>query len=257
MNLKSRPPKLVLRPWLRGLVLTLCLLQLQAASLVADSYYLAAGHPDGVALLAPPPEAGSAEEAADLASVRAVFNGRTPAETARAAKDANLSIFLFTPAIGPFFQPGKLPKTEALFKKVKNDISEPLDLVKDHWQRRRPYQLDESLSLGPPEPSFGYPSGHSTRGTVQALLLAELFPDQKAAILEIGRNIGWDRVLIGKHFPTDIYAARVLGRAIVRELLASPAFQHDLAEVKAEVQAAQHEAVSIQKEPQMETIEHR
>jgi hypothetical protein len=32
----------------------------------------------------------------------------------------------------------------------------------------------------------------------------------------------------------------VLGRAIVRELLASPAFRHDLAEAKAEVQAAQH-----------------
>jgi acid phosphatase (class A) len=47
-------------------------------------------------------------------------------------------------------------------------------------------------------------------------------------------------VLTGKHFLTDIYAGRVLGQAIVRELLASPAFQHDLAEAKAEVQAAQH-----------------
>jgi acid phosphatase (class A) len=193
-----------------------------------------------VALLAPPPVAGSAEEAADLASARAVFKGRTPAEAARAAKDSSLSIFLFAPAIGPFFQPGKLPKTEALFKKVRKDIAEPLDKAKNHWQRRRPYQLDEQLSLGLPEPSYGYPSGHSTRGTVQALLLAELFPEQKAAILEIGRNIGWDRVLIGKHFPTDIYAARVLGQAIVREFLASPAFQHDLAEAKAEAQAAQH-----------------
>jgi acid phosphatase (class A) len=184
--------------------------------------------------------AGSAEEAADLASARAVFKGRTPAEAARAAKDSSLSIFLFAPAIGPFFEPGRFPRIEALFKKVGNDIAEPLDKAKDHWQRHRPYQLDEQLSLGLPEPSYGYPSGHSTRGTVQALLLAELFPEQKAAILEIGRNIGWDRVLIGKHFPTDIYAARVLGQAIVREFLASPAFQHDLAEAKAEAQAAQH-----------------
>ena len=75
---------------------------------------------------------------------------------------------------------------------------------------------------------------------MQALLLAELFPERKEAILAIGRNIGWDRVLIGKHFPTDIYAGRMLGQAIVRELLANPAFQHDLAEAKAEVQAAQH-----------------
>ena len=87
------------------------------------SYYLTPGHPDGVALLAPPPAAGSAEEAADLASVRAVVKARTPAEEARAIKDANLSIFLFEPAIGPLFKPGKLPKTEALFQKVKKDLS--------------------------------------------------------------------------------------------------------------------------------------
>jgi hypothetical protein len=33
----------------------------------------------------------------------------------------------------------------------------------------------------------------------------------------------------------------VLGQAIVRKLLASPAFQHELAEAKVEVQAAQYQ----------------
>ena len=212
---------------------------LLAPRLHAESYYLAPGHPDGVALLAPPPVPGSEEEVADLAEARAVFKGRTPAEKARASNDYTISIFLFTPAIGPFFQAGKLPKTEALFKKVKNDITQPLDTAKDYWHRKRPYQMDEQLWLGAPEKSFSYPSGHSTRGTVEALLLAELFPDHKEAILAIGRNIGWDRVLIGKHFPTDIYAGRVLGQAIVHEVQSSPAFQHDFAEARAEVRAAQ------------------
>ena len=238
VNVKFSVPNPVPRQARCGCALILCLLLSVAPSLLADSHYLSPGRPDGVALLAPPPAPGSAEEAADLASARAVFKARTPAEKDRAFKDASLSIFLFTPAIGPFFQPGKLPKTEALFQKVRTDLSEPINTPKDHWKRRRPYELDEQLSLGRPERSFGYPSGHSTRGTVQALLLAELFPRQKEAILAIGRDIGWDRVLIGKHFPTDIYAARVLGQAIVRELLASPAFQRDLAEAKAEALAA-------------------
>jgi acid phosphatase (class A) len=225
------------RPGRAGLFLGPGLLLLAALPLLAESYYLAPGRPDGVALLAPPPSPGSAEEAADLASARAVFKARTPTEEARAIKDASLSIFLFTPAIGPFFQPGRFPKTEALFQKVRKDISEPLDQTKDHWKRRRPYQLDPQLTLGRPETSFGYPSGHATRGTVQALLLAELFPEQKDAILAIGRDIGWDRVLIGKHFPTDIHAARVLGQAMARELLASPAFQRDLADARAELAA--------------------
>jgi len=222
----------------RARLLVLCLLLPIAAPLFADTPYLAPGRPDGVALLAPPPIAGSAEEAADLAAVRAVFQRRTEDEKVRAMKDATLSFSLFAPAIGPVFEPGKLPKTEALLQKVKKEIGDAIDIPKDHWKRRRPYQLDEQLSLGKPEASFGYPSGHSTRGAVYAMLLAELFPEKREPILEIGRDIGWDRVLLGKHFPTDVYAGRVLGQAIVRELLSSPAFQHDLAEAKVEVQAA-------------------
>jgi acid phosphatase (class A) len=46
-------------------------------------------------------------------------------------------------------------------------------------------------------------------------------------------------VVLGKHFPTDVCAGRVLGQAIVRELKANPAFQRDFAAVKAEVRATQ------------------
>ena len=118
-------------------------------------------------------------------------------------------------------------------------ITDSINYPKYFYKRLRPYQIDTNLSLGAPEVSPSYPSGHSSRGTVQSLILAELFPEKRAAILEFGREIGWDRVLIGKHFPTDVQAGRVLGRAIVRELMASPAFQHDLAEAKAEVRARQ------------------
>ena len=222
----------------RARILSVGLLLFLALPLWAERFYLPEGRPDGIALLAPPPKSGSAEEAADLASARAVFKGRTPEEEARAMKDASLSIFLFTPAIGDLFREGNLPKTEALFQKVKTDIAEAINTPKNHWKRKRPYELDENLTLGRPEKSYGYPSGHSTRGTVQALLLAEIFPQRREAILEFGRTIGWDRGLIGKHFITDINAGRVLGQAIVRELMANPSFQRDLAEAKAEANAA-------------------
>jgi len=71
-----------------------------------------------------------------------------------------------------------------------------------------------------------------------ALVMAELFPENRDAILNIGRGIGWDRVLIGKHYPTDIFAGRVLAIATMRELSASPLFQRDLAAAKAEIAAA-------------------
>jgi acid phosphatase (class A) len=207
------------------------------SSWAAETPYLPHNQPDGRELLAPPPATGSAEETADLASTRAVFNARTPEEKERAMTDSSLSFSLFAPAIGSDFDLEKLPKTRGMLLKMKKDIQEAIDLPKNHYHRKRPYQMDESLALGKPESSFSYPSGHSTRGTVYAMLLAELFPENKDAILAIGRDIGWDRVLIGKHFPTDIYAGRVLARAIVKELKASAAFQNDFEEAKAEIKS--------------------
>lgn len=197
--------------------------------------YLRPNHPDGIALLAPPPMPGSPDYKADLECARAVFKHRTPEAEAQAMKDAPLTIFNFTPAIGDFFQPGKFPKTEQFFKDIRPQVKAVIDAPKNHWQRHRPYEVDKSLTLGKAEPSFSYPSGHSTFGTLQSYLLAELFPEKRDAILQIGRNIGWDRVVIGKHFPTDVHAGRVLGQAIAEELLASPAFRRDFAELKAEI----------------------
>lgn len=200
--------------------------------------YLAAGQPDPVALLAPPPLAGSAEQAADLASTFTVFNSRSPADEAAGKAEENLSIFNFAPAIGTNFQAGRFPKTEALLKEVQKETSAVVGIAKKYYERPRPDKVDGRLLLGAPESGFSYPSGHSTFGTVQAALLAELFPQQAGAILETGRNFGWHRVQSGKHYPTDIYAGRVLGRAIVRELKTSAAFQHDFAECAAEIAGA-------------------
>jgi len=243
MNSRSRTHGAESKRWFLSLFLFSWLALPGAAPLLAQEHYLVAGHPDGVALLAPPPAAGSEEAAADLATARNVFKHRTHAEELRANKDAGLSLFLFAPAIGDDFKSGKYPKVEELFSRVKAEIGDPINVPKNYWKRQRPYQIDPHLSLGEPEDNYSYPSGHSTRGTVYALLMAEIFPQKRDAILAIGRDIGWDRVLIGKHFPTDVQAGRVLGKAIFRELMASPAFQRDLAEAKGEAHSLEPAAI--------------
>lgn len=213
----------------------IAIVSLAAVASRAD-FILPPNHPDGIHLLAPPPAMGSPEQAADLAESRAVIKARTPAELNR-AKDERLTLWQFEQAIGPFFKKGKFPKMEAFFQCVKTNISTEINTPKDHFKRLRPYQLDPSLAFGKPEPSASYPSGHSVRGTVTALLLAELFPDKTDAILQVGRQIGWNRVIIGKHFYTDVVAGRVLAQAIVQELHKLPGFEKDLSEVKAEIAA--------------------
>jgi len=117
--------------------------------------YLTAGHPDS-ALLAPPPLPGSGEFAADMAQVVAVHRACTSNEAELAFSEKKFSIFNFTPAIGDFFQPGKLPKTEAFFERVQKEAETVTDLAKDYWKRPRPYTIDTNLVSGKLEKSFGY-----------------------------------------------------------------------------------------------------
>jgi acid phosphatase (class A) len=201
-------------------------------------HYLESGKPDVIALLAPPPLPGSPEQAADLDEVRAVYHSATSNEMAAAYSEKEFSIFNFTPAIGGFFQPGKFPKTEAFFSHVQADAETVTDGAKRFYKRPRPYVIDPSLANGKLEKSFSYPSGHSTESMVLALVLADLFPDRHDAIIARARSIGWHRVEIARHYPTDIYAGRVLAQAIVRQFKKSAVFEKDFAEAKAEIAAA-------------------
>ena len=206
---------------------------------ISHLHYLTGKKPDAIALLAPPPLPDSAEQAADMEEVRTVYHAAASNDIAAAYSERKFSIFNFTPAIGAFFQSNNLPKTVAFFERVQSDASAVTDNAKDFYKRPRPYVTDPSLINGKLEKSFGYPSGHSTESMVLALVLADLFLDKHDAIIAEARSIGWHRVQTARHYPTDIYAGRVLAQAIVKQLNKSDAFQHDFAEAKAEIAAAQ------------------
>jgi acid phosphatase (class A) len=202
-------------------------------------HYLAADSASAASVLAPPPLPDSAEQAADLNEVRAVYHAATPQDKAVAAGWKKFDAYTFTPAIGAFFVSSNLPMTTAFFDRVQKDAETVTDQGKDCFKRPRPYRVDPSLANGKLEKSFSYPSGHSTESMVLALVLADLFPAHRDAIVAEARSIGWHRVMIARHYPTDIYAGRVLAKAIVRQMKASPDFQKDFAAARVEIRAAE------------------
>ena len=205
---------------------------------VSHLHYLKADKPDAIALLAPPPLADSAEQAADMDAVRAVYHAANSNDIAAAYSEKKFDIFNFTPAIGAFFQSNSLPKTTVFFHRVQTDAEAVTDNAKDFYKRPRPYVTDPSLANGKLEKSFSYPSGHATESMVLALVLADLFPDKHDAIIAEARGIGWRRVEIARHYPTDIYAGRVLAQAIVKQMNKNADFQRDFAEAKSEIATA-------------------
>lgn len=205
--------------------------------------YLPTNAVDSVALLPPPPSIEAVEQATDLAAVRAAFKATPERERRRAEAEAALVPERFAPVIGEWFVPARLPATAHLLERAKLCARAPVAHAKENWKRQRPYELDARLRFGgKPESTYSYPSGHSTVGTIQALVLAEVVPDRREAILALGRRIGWDRVRTAKHFPSDVYAGRTLGQAIFRALQANAEFQRDLQAAKAEVAAARQAA---------------
>ncbi len=222
-------------------LLAVCLF-LATQLLAGELKYLSTPTPDATSLLPPPPTAGSAESQAYLDLTHRIHTTATAAQIAQATDENTLTVFHFSTVIGPWFQPGKLPKTEALFKEADRATRTIYIAAKNHWKRLRPYHLAPERFTQAIEhedkTNYSYPSGHATRGTVYALILTELFPAKRDALSEKGREAGWLRVQGGVHYPDDVFAGRVLGQALAQAFLQNPSFQHDLAEAKAELATA-------------------
>ncbi|MCX7025167.1 MAG: phosphatase PAP2 family protein [Spirochaetes bacterium] len=79
----------------------------------------------------------------------------------------------------------------------------------------RPYQLDASLGLAK-EPSYGLPSGHSQSSAVFWGVAASRLPRLVGVSLAIGIPliVGFSRIYLGVHFPTDVFAGWAIGGMI-------------------------------------------
>jgi acid phosphatase (class A) len=225
---------------------TLVVLALVIAARADTLNFLCKRAVDPAALLPPPPAATSEEGRAELDFLFALQQKRTPQQLARCRAEISLSMATFQGAMGPWFTPANLPQLDRLWKKVDQDSSHFVGLAKKHFNRLRPADEDSRITWAVrADASLAYPSGHSTWGTVHALLLAELCPERRAALLDRGREIGWDRCLAGAHHYSDVVAGRVLGRALWQALLCSPQFRDELAKVKAEFDAAARPAAPV------------
>ena len=87
-------------------------------------------------------------------------------------------------------------------------------------QRQRPLyflEMASKLSKGPGEildPSF--PSGHAVYAFMMATVLATWVPRYRVIFYIATGFIGWTRIYLGVHFPTDVVVGSLLGYGITR-----------------------------------------
>jgi acid phosphatase (class A) len=203
--------------------------------------YLTAGSLHLYRLLPPPPEAGSAQERAELDELLRIQAGRTPAQVQRAREDANVDIFRFADALGspPQFNPTRLPLTAALFGRIGKDESLFLNSAKDAFGRPRPFLTEKRLQpVVPKPPTASYPSGHATWAVACAIVLSDMVPERRAQIFARAEDYAHNREVGGVHYPSDVAAGHLAGTALAQELFSAPRFVADEAAAAGELRQA-------------------
>ena len=203
--------------------------------------------PDSLALLPPPPAAGSAAFAVDQEFSRKGLGLRDTARWVLATEDADL---MFPHAAGAFSCTLDAPITEkdtprlyVLLRRSLADAGLATYSAKTHYARHRPFMADNGPLCTPQAQKHlmtdgSYPSGHSAAGFGWALILSEVAPDRGDALMVRGQAFGQSRIVCNAHWESDVVEGRVVGAATVARLHSNAAFLADLDAAKAEVAAA-------------------
>lgn len=111
--------------------------------------------------------------------------------------------------------------------------------LKSRYFRKRPYvQMGEPTPLplwekqGSKESSFA--SAHANMAWMLALVLSEVVPECNNEILRTGFDYGYDRLIVGFHWASDIEAGRLLACAVVARLHANPEFLKQIKKARKE-----------------------
>jgi acid phosphatase (class A) len=203
--------------------------------------------PDSLAFLPPPPAEGSIDFRRDQEVYQETRELKGTARWEQSAFDADRRghwTEYFLDAFGMQLTKEKTPVTYELVSKTFGDLNEAAESAKNHYNRVRPfvyYNVSDSTCMPKDEKRFSengsYPSGHSAYGWGLALILAEISPERQSALLKRGYDFGFNRVICGVHWPSDVEAGRCVAAAVVAQMHNNSVFIDLLAKAKAEIQA--------------------
>jgi acid phosphatase (class A) len=209
--------------------------------------YLPADAVDYHSVLTGPPAEGSYADRRDVATITSLQTRAGPQRWQTAVDDDAFLFPRFDEAFGAPIDREHAPLLVALLNRVIRDVAAPTFAAKAEYLRARPYQRFQLSRVcgeaSPPSPDpnpmerSSYPSGHAAYGWAVARVLALAAPDRADALLALGRDYGLSREICGMHFPSDVAAGKAVSEAVVRRLMADPAFRADLAAVRAEHRA--------------------
>jgi undecaprenyl-diphosphatase len=86
--------------------------------------------------------------------------------------------------------------------------------VKDLTNRSRPFEAHPQIHPLYAVHSSSFPAGHAATAFAGAVVLAFVVPRAAPLLLSIAALIGFSRIYVGVHYPTDVLAGAVIGAVV-------------------------------------------
>lgn len=179
----------------------------------------------------------------NLATVENINLNATTTLRQQALIDAEGQNYLYflADALGPrlgqafvsAYNKGELNKAAALIKASEVSTGE----AKKYFDNKRPFLIPgNTIHLVPdsavvndnqPYTADGgsFPSGHTSTGYTDALLMAQMVPERFLPLVDRGARYGYSRIVLGVHYPLDVIGSRMVAQRNVAHYLNDPAYR--------------------------------
>jgi len=152
----------------------------------------------------------SDETKREINDIAKITQNRTPKEIELVHKVDSDPLLLYHPVIDRLNMVLDLKAFNTMYY---HSLSEMVDHLKFYYNRPRPYQLADMLSVNinriitKTHKTPSYPSGHTMYAALASEMLSDKYPQHKAELDELSIMTGHARVLQGVHYPSDNIAS--------------------------------------------------
>ena len=219
-------------------------LQIKAQNNDVNLYFSTEELPDLIKCLPPPPAFNSPEFSFDV--IRYQWGKTQRLDSVRAAIARRDAVWSYDALLAEFNVPFGMTisrtETPEIWRLMVNSLATTDQMrvaPKAYYHRLRPFEMyEEHLLSTETEAELSgegsYPSGHTMRGWLAALLLAEINPARADTLFARGWMYSESRVIEGAHWQSDIDATRVGASIGYAALHTSPEFLAQLEKAKNE-----------------------